>query len=87
MEMPDLTCLVRLPGEYPIAKLQIQYQGRTKTAAHFLSRDLPPIQHEPLEDKASISPENQSTSSPKGEEVRMLPKEYEQYPEIEDAFM
>lgn len=87
MEMPDLTCLVRLPGQYPIAKLQIQYQQRTKKSAHFISRDLPAIHYETFEGEAGSSGGNKGTSSPKGEEVSMLPKEYEQYPEIEDAFM
>ena len=87
MELPDLTCFARLPGKYPIAKLQIKYQNRTKTSAHFLSRDLPPIHDETFEKETSIRVEKKGGSSSKGEEVSMLPKEYEQYPEIEDAFM
>jgi hypothetical protein len=40
MSMDALSCYVRLPGAYPITKLQLQYQKRDIKAPGFVQRDM-----------------------------------------------
>lgn len=40
MELPDLKCFVRFPGQLPVSKLNLNYKARPKIAEHFLPRDL-----------------------------------------------
>ena len=41
LELPNLTCFVRLPGEYPVTQLKLKYSKRTCCAAPLLLRDIP----------------------------------------------
>jgi type IV secretory pathway TraG/TraD family ATPase VirD4 len=43
MGLDPLTCYLRLPGQYPITKLELHYQKRTAKASGFISRTLPSI--------------------------------------------
>lgn len=41
MGLDPLTCYLRLPGQYPITKLELHYQKRSAKASGFLPRTLP----------------------------------------------
>lgn len=43
MGLDPLTCYLRLPGQYPITKLELLYQKRSAKASGFLPRTLPPL--------------------------------------------
>ena len=43
MGLDPLTCYLRLPGHYPITKLELHYQKRSAKAAGFLPRAIPSI--------------------------------------------
>jgi len=45
MGLDPLSCYLRLPGQYPITKLELHYQKRSAKAAGFISRTLP--SHQP----------------------------------------
>lgn len=41
LELPNLTCFVRLPGSYPVTKLQLKHQKRDIAATALVSRKIP----------------------------------------------
>lgn len=43
MGLDPLTCYLRLPGQYPITKLELHYQKRSIKAAGFLPRAIPSL--------------------------------------------
>lgn len=43
VELPNLTCFARLPGEYPITKLTLEYSQRASIAQSLLPRTQPQI--------------------------------------------
>lgn len=43
MGLDPLTCYLRLPGQYPITKLELHYQKRSAKAAGFLPRAIPSL--------------------------------------------
>lgn len=43
LELPNLSCFVRLPGEYPVTKLDLNYSQRVSQAAPLTLRTLPPV--------------------------------------------
>jgi type IV secretory pathway TraG/TraD family ATPase VirD4 len=42
MELNDLTCFLRLPGDYPITQLRLELLPRTTNDRGFIERTLPP---------------------------------------------
>ena len=41
IELPDLTCFLRLPGSYPITKMTLALEVRNQSAIGFIERQLP----------------------------------------------
>ena len=41
MELKDLSCYARLPGNYPITKLTLKLEKRVQKAQGFIERELP----------------------------------------------
>jgi type IV secretory pathway TraG/TraD family ATPase VirD4 len=41
LELKDLTCFLRLPGNYPIAQLELELEAREKNSKGFIERELP----------------------------------------------
>ena len=42
MELSDFHCFVRLPGSYPITKLQLKLLARATKSQGFIERSMPP---------------------------------------------
>src|SRR3989338_11466550 len=40
MDLPDLTCYLRLPASYPIVKLNLAFEKRDDIAPHFIERTI-----------------------------------------------
>ena len=43
LELKDLNCFVRLPGNYPITKLELELTQRPKNAQGFIEREMPEV--------------------------------------------
>ncbi|HBD7476118.1 TPA: type IV conjugative transfer system coupling protein TraD [Legionella pneumophila] len=64
LELQDLTCFVRLPGQYPVTKLKLQLQKRPTQADGFVIRDIPtPALMHLIEDAQESSEETYTTTS------------------------
>ncbi len=66
MSLDPLTCYLRLPGQYPITRLKLNYQAREVVACGFVPRDMPLISliETPKETMASDSGETAGESLP-----------------------
>ena len=67
MNMKELTCYLRLPGDYPITKLELVYEKRKKMAEGFLLRELK------SEDVLSLAHQSESDDAGQSDELP-LPK-------------
>ena len=70
MELPNLTCFIRLPGEYPVTKLALKLNQRKALAMPLVARVIPniPMIIEPLNpihcvDKKGLEPAHKSEMS------------------------
>lgn len=51
MGLDPLTCYLRLPGQFPITKLKLEYQKRPLKAEGFIARDIQPFPKECTDDE------------------------------------
>ncbi|MCW8419977.1 MULTISPECIES: type IV conjugative transfer system coupling protein TraD [Fluoribacter] len=61
LELKDLTCFVRLPGQYPVTKLELIHQKRPVHLQGFVARDMPVIEHSMHSDEVDDVPEDESS--------------------------
>ena len=65
MELKDLNCFARLPGEYPVSKLDLNIQSREKLADSFVERALLPVAIEALPQFPDTNNDETPHSAPK----------------------
>ena len=102
LELKDLTCFVRLPGHYPVTKIELIHQKRPIHFQGFIARDMPITQHSNaydgeeedwVEDESSASGEislkspTDKTSSPKVKQVKKRKKQAEVFVHEEAQFL
>lgn len=61
MELPNLSCFARLPGNYPITKLELSYQDREQVALPFIKREIIIPQEDSQE--STVEDETQNSAS------------------------
>jgi type IV secretory pathway TraG/TraD family ATPase VirD4 len=49
LELANLKCFVRLPGQYPVTRLDLRYQKRAGGAISLIKRMIPDAKNNPLE--------------------------------------
>ncbi|MBA2650234.1 MAG: type IV conjugative transfer system coupling protein TraD [Legionella sp.] len=85
MGLDSLTCYLRLPGQFPITKLELQYQKRTALAEGFIPRIMPPA----FEDNKSSEPSfviNDTTNNRFDGQVPLTKKQMENARDFESIF-
>lgn len=90
MELPELNCFVRLPGQYPITKLEIKYQDRKQKSSSFIERELPELAFQSTNDsdvREDNHGQSQGKETPKGDEASLRVKDYEEFLESEKDFV
>ncbi|MDX1791266.1 type IV conjugative transfer system coupling protein TraD [Legionella pneumophila] len=64
LELKDLTCFVRLPGQYPVTSLELIHQKRPVHLQGFVARDMPEVVHSvPNEEVIALAEDESSVGS------------------------
>lgn len=62
MGLDPLSCFLRLPGQFPITKLELHYQNRGAKAAGFIPRSMPELTSPPI-NRISVDAESGTASN------------------------
>ena len=61
LELKDLTCFVRLPGQYPVTQLELIHQKRPVHLQGFIAREIPVVAHNAPNDEVDEKAEEESS--------------------------
>ncbi|MGC3903863.1 type IV secretion system DNA-binding domain-containing protein [Legionella pneumophila] len=61
LELKDLTCFVRLPGQYPVTRLELVHQKRPVHLQGFVTREIPVVAHNASNDEVDEKAEEESS--------------------------